>query len=75
MDRKQALEVLARNFSAGIIECGVDEYMILTETLDDYGVKYNDDTIDDFANSLCTLVKSIRPSLIEVAEAIKVLSS
>ena len=75
MDRKRALEVLARDFSAGIIECGVDEYMILAETLDDYGVQYNDDNIDDFANSLRALVKSIQPSQSEIAEAVRVLSS
>ena len=75
MDRKRALEVLARDFSAGIIECGVDEYMILAETLDDYGVQYNDDNIDGFANSLRTLARSIQPSQSEIDEAVKVLSS
>lgn len=33
MDRKQALEVLARDFSAGSIECDADEYMMLTEMM------------------------------------------
>lgn len=78
MDRKQALEVLARDFSAGSIECDADEYMMLTEAFDNYGLEYeddNDDTIDDFADSLRTLAKSIQPSLSEIAEAVRVLSS
>lgn len=65
MDRKQALEVLARDFSAGSIECDADEYMMLTEAFDDYGLKYEDDaddTIDGFANSLRALARSIQPS-------------
>lgn len=78
MDRKQALEVLARDFSARSIECDADEYMMLTEAFDEYGIEYEDDaddTIADFADSLRALAKSIRPSLSEIAEAIKVLSS
>lgn len=78
MDRKQALEVLARDFSAGSIECDADEYMMLTEAFDDYGLEYeddNDDTIDGFANSLRALAKSIQPSQSEISEAVRVLSS
>ena len=78
MDRKQALEILAKEFSSSSIECDADEYMMLTEAFDDYGLEYeddNDDTIDCFANSIRALAKSIRPSLSEIAEAIKVLSS
>jgi hypothetical protein len=78
MDRKQALEILAKEFSARSIECDADEYMMLTEAFDDYGLEYEDDaddTIDSFANSMRALAKSIRPSLSEIAEAIKVLSS
>lgn len=78
MDRKQALEVLARDFSAGSIECDADEYMMLTEVFDEYGLEYEDDaddTIDGFANSMRALAKSIRPSQSEIDEAIKVLSS
>lgn len=78
MDRKQALEVLARDFSAGNTECDADEYMSLAEAFDDYGLDYeddNDDTIDGFADSLRTLAKSIRPSQSEIAEAVRVLSS
>ena len=78
MDRKQALEVLARYFSSGSIECDADEYMMLTEAFDEYGLEYEDDNdgnIDGFADSLRVLAKSIRPSLIEVAEAVRVLSS
>ena len=78
MDRKQALEVLARDFSAGNTECDADEYMSLAEAFDEYGLEYEDDaddTIDGFANSLRALAKSIRPSQSEIAEAIKVLSS
>lgn len=51
---------------------------MLTEAFDDYGLEYeddNDDTIDDFADSLRTLAKSIQPSLSEIAEAVRVLSS
>ena len=33
MDRKQALEVLARDFSAGNTECDADEYMSLAMTM------------------------------------------
>lgn len=78
MDRKQALEVLARDFSAGSIECDADEYMTLAEAFDDYGLEYEDDndgTIDGFANSLRTLARSIRPSQSEIDEAVRVLSS
>lgn len=78
MDRKQALEVLARDFSAGSTECDADEYMSLAEAFDDYGLDYEDDadgTIDGFADSLRALAKSIRPSQSEIDEAIKVLSS
>lgn len=78
MDRKQALEVLVRDFSAGSIECDADEYMTLAEAFDDYGLDYEDDndgTIDGFANSLRTLARSIQPSQSEIDEAIKVLSS
>ena len=78
MDRKQALEVLARDFSAGNTECDADEYMSLAEAFDEYGLDYEDDndgTIDGFAGSLRTLAKSIRPSQSEIDEAIKVLSS
>ena len=78
MDRKQALEVLARDFSAGNTECDADEYMSLAEAFDDYGLDYEDDndsTIDGFADSLRTLAKSIRPSQSEIDEAVKVLSS
>ena len=49
--------------------------MTLAEKFDDYGVQCDDSTIDDFADSLLALAKSIRPSLSEIAEAIKVLSS
>ena len=51
---------------------------MLTEAFDEYGLEYEDDaddTIADFADSLRALAKSIRPSLSEIAEAIKVLSS
>lgn len=78
MDRKQALEILAKEFSSSSIECDADEYMMLTEAFDEYGLEYEDDaddTIADFADSLRALAKSIRPSLSEIAEAIKVLSS
>jgi hypothetical protein len=78
MDHKRALEVLARDFSAGSIECEADEYMTLAEAFDDYGLDYEDDndgTIDGFANSLRTLARSIQPSQSEIDEAVKVLSS
>lgn len=78
MDRKRALEVLARDFSAGSIECDADEYMSLAEAFDDYGLDYEDDndgTIDGFANSLRTLARSIQPSQSEIDEAVKFLSS
>ena len=75
MDRKQALEILAKEFTSSSIECNADEYMTLAEKFDDYGVQCGDSTIDDFADSLLALAKSIRPSLSEIAEAIKVLSS
>lgn len=75
MDRKQALEILAKEFSSSSIECNADEHMTLAEKFDDYGVQCDDSTIDDFADSLLALAKSIRPSLSEIAEAIKVLSS
>lgn len=78
MDRKQALEVLARDFSAGSIERDADEYMTLAEAFDDYGLDYEDDndgTIDGFANSLRTLARSVQPSQSEIDEAVKVLSS
>jgi hypothetical protein len=78
MDRKQALEVLARDFSAGNTECDADEYMSLAEAFDGYGLDYEDDndgTIDGFANSLRTLARSIQPSHSEIDEAVKVLSS
>jgi hypothetical protein len=78
MDRKQALEVLARDFSASSTECEADEYMTLAEAFDEYGLEYEDDaddTIDGFADSLRALAKSIRPSQSEIDEAVKVLSS
>lgn len=78
MDRKRALEVLARDFSAGNTECEADEYMSLAEAFDGYGLEYEDDndgTIDGFANSLRTLARSIQPSQSEIDEAVKVLSS
>ena len=78
MDRKWALEVLARDFSASSTECEADEYMTLAEAFDEYGLEYEDDaddTIDGFADSLRALAKSIRPSQSEIDEAVKVLSS
>lgn len=39
MDRKRALEVLARDFSASSTECEADEYMTLAEAFDEYGLE------------------------------------